>query len=96
MFDLRGKLEATRERITELWLRIPETWRGEIISAFHTFVPAFVGSLALSFEVTQGDWTKETLISLVLSGLFTALRAGFKAVSIRVFGKLLPNTNQGS
>ena len=80
--------KARRNRVKELWTGLPESWRAELMSAFHTFVPVFVGSLLLSFEMTGGvSWTKEALIAIVA----TALRAGFKAVSMAVFSRTLPD-----
>lgn len=79
---------ARRNRVRELWLGLPETWRTELMSAFHTFVPAFVGALAISFQVT-GDvsWTRDA----VLAALLAAVRVGFKAVSMWFFSRVLPD-----
>lgn len=72
----------------EAWLGLPETWRTELMSAFHTFVPAFLGVLAVSFQTT-GDvsWTRDAVIAVLLA----ALRAGFKAVSMWFFARVLPD-----
>lgn len=83
---------ARRNRIKELWLGIPETWRTELMSAFHTFVPAFIGTLAVSISLMEGlSWTRDTLIAAVGAALLAALRAGFKAVSMWVLTRVLPD-----
>ena len=82
---------ARRNRIKELWTGLPATWRTELMSAFHTFIPAFVGALLISFEVTGGvSWTKEAILAVLLA----AFRAGFKAVSMWFFSRTLPDTKK--
>jgi hypothetical protein len=80
--------KARRNRVKELWSGLPESWRTELMSAFHTFVPVFVGALLLSFQTT-GDisWSKEAAVAV----LAAALRAGFKAVSMSIFSRTLPD-----
>jgi len=72
-------------RLQQLWDDVPYGWRVEIVSVIHTFVPAFIGALAISFEVT-GDfsWTKEAFLAVVLA----AGRSAFKATWIVVVKKL--------
>jgi len=83
---------ARRNRVKEAWLGLPETWRTELSSAFHTFVPAFVASLVLFFQTTESSaWTKETLLALIIAALAAAARAGFKALSVWVFSRVLPD-----
>lgn len=80
--------KAKRNRVEELWFYVPETWRKEIMSAIHTFLAVFAGTLLLSLQST-GDvsWTNEILLGLFVS----ALRAGVKAVSLAVLSRLLPD-----
>lgn len=68
-------------RLQKLWDDVPYSWRVEIVSVIHTFVPAFIGALAISFEVT-GDfsWTKEAVLAAVLA----AGRSAFKATWIAI------------
>lgn len=86
--------KAKQNRVKELWLGLPETWRTEIASAFHTFVPVFVGTLYLFFQTQAGStvpWSKETLAAAIVAGLTAALRAGFKALSVWFFSRYLPD-----
>ena len=67
-----------------LWAKIPVAWKKELMSAFHTFVPAFLGALYFSFQATGSvEWTKEALLAVLLA----ALRAGFKALSQWFFAR---------
>lgn len=69
-------------KVKQAWLGLPETWRTQLASAWHTFIPAFIGSLLISFQVTGGT---NITADLVLSILLAATRAGFKAVSVWFF-----------
>lgn len=78
-------------RVKELWLGLPETWRTELASAFHTFVPAFAGAILMSpMIVGTVSWTRDALLALVLS----AIRAGFKAISVWFFSRALPDPKE--
>lgn len=67
---------------------LPLIWRTHLVSAFHTFVPAFAAVMFVVFETTgEIMWTREALMALFIS----ALRAGFKAVSMTVFARTLPD-----
>jgi len=80
------------QRVKELWLGLPETWRTELASAFHTFVPAFVSTLALFIQAGQGmTWSRETVIAFIVGAFLAAVRAGFKAVSVWFFARILPD-----
>ena len=79
---------ARRNRVREVWLGIPETWRTEAMSAFHTFVPVFVLSLITSIEVTDdAAWTWSVAAAI----LSAAARAGFKVLSMYFLTRLLPD-----
>ncbi len=72
----------------ELWEGFPPTWRTELLSAFHTFVATFVGTILFSLQVTgEVSWTKEALVALLIA----AIRAGFKAVSVYILSRVLPD-----
>lgn len=71
-----------KNKLKRFWLSFPESWRVQLASAFHTFVPAFIGSVLISFQVTGG--TRITT-DIALSILLAATRAGFKAVSVWFF-----------
>lgn len=80
--------KARRNRVAELWFYVPETYRKEIMSAIHTFIPAFVGSLIISFQVTgEVSWTRDAIIAII----FAAARAGFKSVSVYILSRVLPD-----
>lgn len=86
--------KAKQNRVKELWLGLPETWRTEIASAWHTFIPVFFSTLYLFYEThsnTGVTWTKETLAAAIIAGLLAGLRAGFKAVSVWFFSRYLPD-----
>jgi hypothetical protein len=89
--------KAKRNRVKELWLGIPESWRTELASAFHTFVPVFALSLlgALS-SLNDVPLEKEAILSLSAGILGAALRAGFKAVSVAIFSRVLPDPKEGT
>lgn len=70
--------------IRRTWLSIPKSYRTEIISAWHTFVPAFIGSVIISFQVTGST---EITTDIALSVVLAATRAGFKAVSVWFFSR---------
>lgn len=72
------------EKIKQFWMSLPETWRTQIASAFHTFVPAFIGSVLISFQVTGST---EITTDVILSVILAATRAGFKAVSVWFFSR---------
>ena len=87
---------ARRNRVKELWLGLPETWRTEFASAFHTFIPVFFVTMAGFFQsAATVEWTKEALISLIVATFAAALRAGFKALSVWFFSRLLPDPKDG-
>lgn len=84
--------KAKVNRVKELWLGLPESWRTELASAWHTFIPAFIGSLVLFVQTQEGtEWTRETLWAAGIAALAAALRAGFKALSVYVFSRVLPD-----
>jgi len=73
-------------RAKTTWLSLPETWRKELASAFHTFVPAFVSAMILFFQTTSLDnWSKDTVLALMSAALLAAFRSGFKALSVWFF-----------
>lgn len=65
------------DKIIKAWSKIPQSWRVEILSAWHTFVPAFVTALVFQIE-TMGEikWGLDVIISLIL----TASRSAFKVL----------------
>lgn len=67
---------------------IPETWRSQLASAFHTFISDFLLSLGASMVVT-GDVKFET--GAIMAALLVAVRAGVKAVSLAFFSRTLPD-----
>lgn len=86
------KSKARRGRVMELWTGLPESWRTELMSAFHTFIPAFLGTLAVfMYSAFDTSWTKETLVAAVIGTVLAALRAGFKAASMAVLSRFLPD-----
>lgn len=84
--------EARRNRVKEVWLGLPETWRTELASAFHTFVPIFLLAMAGFLQnASEIEWTKEAVIALVIATVSAGLRAVFKAVSVYMFSRVLPD-----
>jgi len=85
--------KAKINRVKALWLGLPETWRTEIASAFHTFIPAFMATLYLFIQAqpANAEWTTDTLIALIVGAFMAALRAGFKALSVWFFSRFLPD-----
>jgi len=79
-------------RVKELWLGLPETWRTQLASAWHTFWATFIGVFG-AFAVTAWDtsWTKETLVAAIIAAAISAIRAGFKAISVLFFTRVLPD-----
>lgn len=89
--------KAKINRVKELWLGLPETWRTEIASAFHTFMPVFISTLYLFVETQAGNtvpWSKETLAAAAVAGFVAAFRAGFKALSVWFFSRYLPDPKE--
>lgn len=79
-------------RAKELWLGLPETWRTQLASAFHTFGATFLGVFgAFVLSATDLAWTRETLIASSFAAVVAAIRAGVKAVSIAFFSRVLPD-----
>ena len=84
--------QAKRNRVRELWLGLPETWRTELMSAFHTFIPAFVATMVVFLQsAVDTSWTTETLTAALIAAVLAALRSGFKAVSMWVLTRALPD-----
>jgi len=80
--------KARISRVKEAWLGLPESWRTNLASAWHTFIPAFIGAILLSpLIVGDGSITLDAAAALVL----TAVRAGFKAISVWFFSRTLPD-----
>lgn len=66
------------DRLRDLWLRLPETWRVHLASAWHTFIGGMLTQLAIDI-VAQNyiiSFEKAALISLAGA----AIRAGVKAL----------------
>jgi hypothetical protein len=85
---LRATSEAGRNRIKELWLGIPETWRTHLKSAFDTFVAAFLTE-ALTILTTSSDFS---FTRTAVYGLLTAaIRAGVKASSTATLVRVVPD-----
>ncbi len=62
------------------------------MSAFHTFIPAFVATLVVFLQsAVDTTWTTETLIAAVIAAVMAAMRAGFKALSMLLLSRLLPD-----
>lgn len=84
--------KARRNRVRDLWLGLPETWRTQLASAFHTFVPAFVIAFAMSLFTAQDfSWSVFTLAGIISAAADTGARAGFKALSSWFFIRVLPD-----
>ena len=84
--------KARQNRVKELWEGLPNTWRTELMSAFHTFIPAFALTLYTQIQLAQGvSWTKDTILAFTVATGLAALRSGFKAVSMWVLSRLLPD-----
>ena len=65
------------QKLNELLGKVPASWKSELISAWHTFVAAFMAEIALNWHmIEQGELSG----SLVTAILFAALRSGVKAV----------------
>jgi hypothetical protein len=63
--------------VQKQWDSVPKSWKVELVSIVQTFIPAFIGALAISIELTGGVvWTKDALLAILLA----AARSGFKAV----------------
>jgi hypothetical protein len=83
---------ARRNRVKELWLGLPETWRTQIASAWHTFGATFLGVFgAFVLSALEMPWTQEALYAAATAAFIAAIRAGFKAVSIAFFSRTLPD-----
>lgn len=81
---------AVRNRIKNVWVGLPESWRTQLASAWHTFLPAFGTSLFLSLEALKGQPIGSDVILATASAiLLSALRSGFKAVSVWFFSRVL-------
>ena len=68
--------------LSTLWLRIPEKYRFEIVSAFHTFITAVGIQLLIELQARNFmlSFDKTVLISIAAA----ALRAGVKAITAAV------------
>lgn len=63
-----------------------------MMSAFHTFVPAFAATMVVFFQsAVDTTWTRETLTAATIAAVLAALRSGFKAVSMYIFSRTLPD-----
>ena len=83
--------KARIARVQKAWFSLPDSWRVELASAFHTFAPAFVGAILLSpVVVGEVSITRDAVAALAL----TAVRAGFKAVSVWFFSRTLPDPKE--
>lgn len=83
---------ASRERVKKLWLGLPETWRTQLASAFHTFGATFIAVFgAFVLSAWEMPWSRETLMAAAFAALVAAVRAGFKAVSIAFFSRTMPD-----
>lgn len=71
--------------IKDQWDKLPDSWKYEIRSGFHTFIAAALGEWALSGGGIPTS--KEAGVALV----FAMFRAGVKGVSIL----LIPSKEQG-
>lgn len=78
-----------RKKLLGRWDRIPAGVKDHLISAFHTFVPAFVSTFVIFFQ-SQPDApiTGEAFVALVVAAFATAARAGFKALSLWMVSKV--------
>ena len=84
--------KARRERVRELWAGLPESFRTELMSFFHTFVPIFVGTLAVFFQsAAEIPWTTEAFTALLVATFTAGSRAVFKALSMWFFTRVLPD-----
>ena len=72
------------QSLYERWKSLPESWRLEIQSAWHTFVAAFI--LTIGTQVMAGDvqWTGDMMIAVLLA----ALRSGVKAVFVWIYSQV--------
>ena len=71
--------------VTDLWAKVPLTWRDHLTSALTTFVSDFLLSLGMSFAAT-GDLSWES--GAIGAMLLTAVRAGVKASSKALASRL--------
>lgn len=65
-------------RLRDLWLKVPESYRVHLVSAWHTFLTGMVTQLAIDITAQHYviSFEKAALISLAAS----AIRAGVKAL----------------
>ena len=83
--------KARIARVQARWFSLPDSWRVELSSAFHTFAPAFVGAILLSpVVIGETSITRDAVAALAL----TAVRSGFKAVSVWFFSRTLPDPKE--
>lgn len=64
--------------IASLWAKIPKFWQTEIISAWNTFVPSFVG--AIIWQHLNGGIKLST--DAIGTLMLIAARSGFKSLSV--------------
>jgi hypothetical protein len=84
--------KAKRNRVSDLWLQLPQTWRIHLVSAFNTFVSAFVTEI-LWLLSTSTDF------SITRTALFGALSVAVRSIAVKpattlVIPEVLPDTKK--
>lgn len=83
--------KAKINRVKELYLGLPESWRTQIASAWHTFIPAFLGTFTAFLAASD---TSLLEIGSISAAATMAYRAGFKALSVSLLSRALPDPKE--
>lgn len=67
-------------RLQQWWAEVPDSWKIEGLSMWHTFLAGFVLAVAYSLDSHNGTpWTTDAVISILLA----ATRSGIKVVWVQ-------------
>jgi hypothetical protein len=67
------------KKLHEMWLKLPLTYRKEIVSIIHTFLGVFGSIFVLG--IAEIPWTHEAIIALLIAGIRAGIKASWNMVA---------------